>query len=397
MKFFSQNLGAKLLALVCAVFLWVYVSASESKVEYFPGSIPIEVKNTPSGLAAIYDEQKVRVKLQAPYQVYNRLSIDNFEAFLDLSGLSEGTYEVEVGVVVNVANVVIVEKEPAKVIVRLEAVTQKEVPVVVKFEGEAKSGYVPGEPVIKPDKAEAKGAKSLVESLSEAVALVKLSGEDEDFKRTVALFVYNEKGEKQKGIEFTPTSVQVEIPIVAASENKTVGIKAKIKGRPKSDYFVSKIETTPTVVEVSGSDSALKGILYIETKEIDIEGIDKDLEKEVELSAPVGITLKDKKVRVKISLSLNTTSREIVASFSYANLTAGLSVNSVTPNTVKVVVSGPVSTINELSSSNIVITFNLQGKAAGSHFIDITKDMISLPEGCAASSWLPSAVTIILQ
>ena len=397
MKFFSKNLGAKIFALVCAIFLWIYVSASESKVGDFPGTLPIEVKNTPEGLSAIYDEQKVKVKLQAPYEVWNKLGVDDFEAFIDLAGLSEGTHEVEVNVTVALPKVIIVEKEPSKIVVRLESIAKKEVPVVVKFEGEAKAGFVPGEPTVSPPEVEAKGAKSLIEFLSEAEARIKLSGEDKDFKKTVSLAVYDEKGEKQRGIEFVPKSVEVEVPIVPASESKTVGVKVKIKGKPKSDYYVSKIESIPAVVEISGSDSDLKPVLYIETKEVDIEGIEKDLEKEVELSVPSGISTKEKKVRVKISLASSSVDREMTATFSYLNLSPNLSINSVSPNIIKIVVTGPSATVNNLTSDKVIINFDLTGKVAGTHFINITKNMISLPEGCFASSWLPSAVTIVLQ
>lgn len=396
MKFLTKDAGAKIIALLCAIFLWVYVSASESKVAYFPGSLPIEAKNTPAGLAAIYDEQKVKVKLQAPYETWQKISVDNLSAFVDLAGLEEGTYELDVQVTTNLPNVVIVEKEPSKIIVRIEPIATKEVPVVVKFEGEAKSGFVPGEPVVTPAKAEAKGARSLVENLSEATALIKLSGEEDDFQKTVSLAVYNEKGEKEKGIEFTPKSVEVKVPIVPASESKTVGVKVIIKGKPSSDYFVSKIESEPATVEISGSDSELKSILYIETKEVDIEGIKSNLEKYVELNPPSGISLEQKSVKVKITLSLNTTQREITATLSF-NKGEGLTVTSVSPNVIKVVVAGPSNIINSLSPSNVVITFDLSGKNVGSYFINITKSMISVPLDCSATSWLPSAVTIVLQ
>ncbi|MCX6807067.1 MAG: CdaR family protein [Candidatus Berkelbacteria bacterium] len=397
MKFITANFGAKILALICAIFMWIYASAGQSKIGYFPGSLYIEPKNTPEGLAAIYDEQKVKIKIQAPYDVWNKLSAEDFGAYVDLSGLSEGTYGVDVKVSVNLPNVVVVEKDPARIIVRIEQVTKKQVPVAVKFEGEVKTGYVTSDVIIKPDKVEVTGAKSLVENLSEAIALIKLSGEDEDFRKTVALGVYNEKGEKVRGLEFDPKNVEVEVPIVTASESKTVGVKAKVRGTPKSDYYVSKIETTPSSIEISGSGSSLKLVQYLETKEINIDAIDKDFEKEIDLVVPTGITVKDKKVKVKISLSNNQADREITATFSYANVGPGLSINSITPNIIKVITSCSIEVANTLSSDKVVVNFNLQGKAAGSYSVSITKDMILVPDKCAVSSWLPSAVTIVLQ
>ena len=395
MKFLSHNFGAKIFALLCAVFLWVYVSASENKIAEFPGTIFIEAENTPPGLAAIYDQQRVKIQIQTPFEAFNRLNADNFKASVDLSGLEKGTYEVDVKVTVNLPNVLIIEKEPDKIIVRLEPIKTKDVPVVVKFEGEAKPGFVPGEPEVTPNEVELSGAESIVNTISEAVAKIILSGEGEDFEKTVLVAVYNEKNEKQTGIEFEPKSIKVKVPIISASETKTVGIKVNTQGRPKSSYFVNKIEVDPATLEVSGPESSLKSILFIETKAVDINGIEKDLEKEVDLIAPSSIALKTKRVKVKITLGLNVSEREISATL----LTTGtnLTVLSITPNIVKVVISGPQDIISTLTSEKVMITFDLFGKAAGTYSVNITKEMISVPSGCAPIFWLPSAVTIVLQ
>ena len=397
MKFFTSNIGAKILALLCAIFLWVYVSIGETKVAYFPGNLEIAAKNTPEGLAAVYDQQRVKVKLQAPYETWNKLSVDNFSAYVDLSGMSEGTYDVEVNVSVNLNGVSIVEKEPGKVIVRLEPIEIKEVPVKVKFEGEAKSGFVPGEVVAKPDKVEIKGAKSLVEKITEATALIKLSGEEDGFQKSVSLASYDANSQKELGIEFDPKTVNVTVPIVPASESKSVGVKVKTRGKPNANFYVAKIEVNPATIEVSGAGSSLKSILNLETREVNIEGIDKDYEKDIELVVPSGLSVTDKTVRVKISLGPNTISKEVTASFSYPSLSSGLTVTSISPSSVKIVASCPLDVLNTLSPDKAIVSFNLQGKGAGSYYLSIAKEMVTLPAGCFVASWLPSAVTIVLQ
>lgn len=395
MKILTHNFWIKLFAVICATILWVYVSSSENKIADFPGSIPIEPKNIPSGLAPIYDQQRVKVKVQAPLEVWNRLNADTFEAYIDLTGLDKGTHEVEVKVVSKISNVLIIEKDPNKIIVRLEELLTKKVPVIVRFEGEVKKGFAPGEPEVIPKDVLISGAASLIEEVSEATAKVALTSSDEIIEKTVSVAVYDERGEKIRSIDCTPKMVKVKVSIIPASETKTVGIKVKTKGRPKPNYFISKIETIPATVEISGSESSLKSILFIETKEIDIEGLDKDIEREVELIIPLGITLHQKTVRVKLGVSQNTVEREIGATLRTTG--TSLTVVSISPSVIKVIVSGPIDIINSLTASDVSITFNLSGKSAGSHLVNITKDMIMLPAGCVAMSWLPSAVMIVLE
>jgi YbbR domain-containing protein len=302
-----------------------------------------------------------------------------------------------VKVVANMPNVTILEKEPSRVVVRIEPVMKKNLPIRVRFDGEAKSGFVPGEVTVNPESATVQGAKSLVESLGEVTALVKLAGEEEDFRKTVVLAAYDEKGEKIQGLVFDPQTAEVTVPIVPASEGKTVGIKVKTRGKPKSEYYVSKIEVSPATVEIFGAASTLKPILFLETKEVYIEGIDKDTEKEVDLAVPSGVRVNDSKVIVKISLSSNVVSREITANVNYQNLGTGLRVQSLSPAMIKTIVSCPITVLNTLTSDQVVLNLDLSGKAAGNYYLDIHKDMFSLPAECVLNAWLPSATTITIE
>ena len=112
---------------------------------------------------------------------------------------------------------------------------------------------------------------------------------------------------------------------------------------------------------------------------------------------PSGITVKENKIKVKIYLSQNSLVKEITASLNYQNLITGLSVSSVSPSSIKVLTSCPVTIAGSLNSDKVIINFNLEGRSAGSYSQSISKEMIVLPDGCAVASWLPSAVTITLQ
>jgi len=387
----THNLSIKILVFGIAVCLWAYATASEVKTAYFPGDLPVEVKNTPSGLAAIYDQQKVKVKLRASYHVWNQLSADNLHAFVDLQGLQEGTHELEVKVVSDLSGVVVIEKEPAKMIVRLEPVVSKRVPVVVQFQGEVKSGFAVGQVAVQPDSVIVKGARSVVEELSAATALVKLAGEESSVTKAVELAVYSEKGEKIPGLVFEPSSVEVEIPIEVASEVKTVGVKAKLTGQPNPEYFVSQVEIDPATVEISGSNSSLTSINYLETKDLDISGLDHNLEQVVDLLLPVGVRSNPDKVKLKITLKENMLSRWVDVF-----VIPPLSNSRVSPETIRVALSCPTKVINQVSSADLKVLLDSSEKNVGSYSISLTKEMISAPSSCIITSFLPQTITLTI-
>jgi YbbR domain-containing protein len=382
----GRDLALKFFSLILALILWLVVLMKEGKISQFPGSLPVQIRNTPAGFAAIYDPQKIKVKIHAPPDALVRLGMDNFNVYADLAGLDEGTHEVDIKATTNLSNVTVVEKTPSTMLVRLEPVVTKNIPIKVVLKGQVKSSFA-ALPKVNPDKVLVKGAKSLIDDISQLEVPIELTGENRDFSKRVPL-------KKQTGIEFTPQNVDILVSIVPSSGTKTVGVKVRTRGQPKANYYVSSIECLPAVVEIFSFTDSLQSVTYIETKEIDIEGLEENLEKEVALSAPAGISLKEKKVRVKITLASNTVERQITASYRY-NLSPNFRVISTEP--VRVVVSGPAKIINNLTSAKVVICFDLTKKEPGKYLVNIERSMISVPKECTAVSFLPSTVTIVLE
>lgn len=393
-KVLFQNIRLKMFALLVGVSLWFYVSISESKIGYFPGDLPIQVKNVPEGLVAIYDEQNVRLKLQAPPNIWRQLEVDDFLVWIDLNHLEEGIHVVDINAIPRLPGVIVLKKEPSTLMVNLEAIIQKEVPVKVILEGKARKGFIPSEPIVKPDKVQIEGAKSLVEQVSHVEARIKLAGETGYFQKRVPVVVYDDNGREQIRVRAVPKNVEVWVTMIPLSGVKTVGIRVRIKGRPKPEYYISKIECSPATVDIFSTTGILPSILNLETEEIDIEGKEESFETEVALAVPDKISLREKKVRIKVILTPNIVERQLPATH-YYKLSPGFRVVSIDP--VQVIVSGPANTINQLNSNKVIVTFDLTGQKPNTHLVNIAKDMISVPKDCFAISWLPSAAKVVLE
>lgn len=402
-KIITKNFGIKLFCLFAAGLLWIYIAAGQNSVGKFPGSIKIRAINVPSGLVASYDTKTVDIKIMADPSVWRKLSAETFSAYIDLSARSEGTYELDVNVVSSVPGVQIVEKNPEKIFVTLEPVVSKEVNINKKIEGSAGEGLAAGMIELSPSKIEAKGPKSLVDNLTEATVEIKLNGETDNFTKTVTVKAFNEKGEEIEGIDFIPGEVKATIPIVKTSNNKTVGLKAKVTGLPKAGYFVSSVITTPSVVDITGSTEVLSTINFIETSAIDVTNLSSDFEKEVSINLSSGIALQknsSRTVKVKVKFSRSEVSREISPSISAKNLDSSLYISSVNPKEVRIIVSGPIDTVNSLKPSDVNMVLDFQDKRAtssGTYNFDISSKNFSAPEGIFVLSIVPSSIYVTVD
>jgi len=88
--FFTENLGLKLLSLILAFFLWLFVKGSMR--EEVAVMVPVELEKVPSALCVRgIDPPSVTVRLRGVLNQLNRLRLEEMSARLDLSGAQSGT------------------------------------------------------------------------------------------------------------------------------------------------------------------------------------------------------------------------------------------------------------------------------------------------------------------
>jgi YbbR domain-containing protein len=184
------------------------------------------------------------------------------------------------------------------------------------------------------------------------------------------------------------------------SNNKTVGVKAKINGSPKSGYYVSNVSVDPPTVDITGSPEVLSGVDFVETFAIDVTNASSDISRNISLDVKSGEALEKgspAQVNVKIKFSQSDTSKEMPATIITKNLDPSLYATTINPNLVKVIVSGPAGTINNLKSSDIVLTLDFQDKKAsqpGTYNFDINSKNFIVPIGISVISIVPSSVYV---
>lgn len=138
-RFLRKNMGMKGLALGLAVILWWFV-AGESDV-HVGFAVPLEIRNIPSGMAITNKvDRQVDVRLAGPSTLINTLQQKEISAAVDLAvakvgretiPLSERSVKVPAGVRVE-------RVYPAYVMVMLEKLERKTVPVLPQIKASSK-------------------------------------------------------------------------------------------------------------------------------------------------------------------------------------------------------------------------------------------------------------------
>jgi YbbR domain-containing protein len=164
----TSNLGTKLISVVIAIVLWFVVLGSRN-VEATK-DIPLEVV-TPADLVVSNDiPDKVSFRLSGP-KAFLRSVLDRREepVRVNLAGAKPGlvTYRffsdnIRVPIGVKVLGI-----NPTAILIKLETVKHKEVPVHVELQGVPPEGYKLTQVKIRPETVKIRGAETRVDSIAE--------------------------------------------------------------------------------------------------------------------------------------------------------------------------------------------------------------------------------------
>lgn len=397
LKIFYTNIPIKILAILIAIGVWVYVVNIGTQIGTVSAKIPVEVYNISDSLALSNQIPDIQIKVKAPQGVFQNLSAKDFTAFIDANGFESGTQTVDIRVVTD-AGVQILEKTPSTATITLSKKASEQFPVNLQTSGSLAEGFgISGDATITPSNITVSGAKDNIDKIAKVVALVTLSGEQTEVTQSARLKALDKDGKEVTNLSYSPDSVQVKIPVERQNDTKTVGIKVNITGTPPSGFSVGNISTDKASVTITGKSSVLSGIQFIETDAVSVASKTQTFNKNVNLVAPEGVQIQGtSEVGVTVEISSVTKQKSLNAEVLFVGIGSGLKVVSKAPTTVTVIVSGTQSVIDALKDSDIKVQIDLQGKAAGTYNITLSKSNISAPSNVSVQSFNPQSVSVTL-
>jgi len=402
MRLFAKNIRTFLLALILAVSVWVSAvsGADPNEVRVYPRPIPLEVFGQDSSLVITSEiPPTVEVSLRAPRSVWDSLTAreDTVQAVLDLSGLSAGEHTREIHVTVATRPYQIVLKNPTTVTVDLESLDAQTLPLSLSLSGQPAAGYQVGEATMELTEVAVSGPESLVRQVTRARVPVNLDGVRESIEEAVPIQMLDAENKAVKGLTINPESVNVNIPISQQGGFRDVAVKVIVQGQQAAGYRIENISVFPPVVTVFAEDPELVSQLpgVVETQPLDLQDRREDISTRLSLDLPENITIVGAQtVQVQVSISPIQTSLTLLNQPINVNgLPEGLGAQ-VFPQTVDVIISGPVPVLEGLASQDITVSVDVTGLEAGVY--QLTPEVKVLVENVLVESILPGTVEVVI-
>jgi YbbR domain-containing protein len=205
------------------------------------------------------------------------------------------------------------------------------------------------------------------------------------------------QGKIIQGLTVNPETARVDIPIIQQSGYRDVPVRVVVQGQVAPGYRLENISVNPPVITVISSDPELVNQLpgVVETQPLNLQDRKENISTRLSLVLPASITIQGAQtVQVQVSISAIQTSLTLPnLPINVNGLSEGLTAQ-VFPQTVDVILSGPLPVLDTLSSKDITISVDAAGLEAGSY--QLTPEVKVSVDNVLVESILPGTVEVVI-
>ncbi|MEO6197067.1 MAG: CdaR family protein [Dehalococcoidia bacterium] len=394
-----ENRGLAAVSIVLAFGTWIIVTDAENptRERVLPTDIAVQAVNVPPDVALAEQLQPVRVRVKVAEDVFDSLTDADFEATVDLEGLTVGQYELPVTVrpLTSRGGLRIENVLPERIEVRLAQLTGKLVPAVINVEGEPPNGYSLGVPEVADEEVFITGPQEKVDEVTQVVGTIEIAGRTDTIEQAVRLTPRDSRGNLVQGVNLEPAITEVKIEIDEQKFSRSVVVSPELSGIPAEGYNVTGVSVSPQTVTIRGDEAFIQGTISIPTQPVKVDGEIEDVVRTISLDLPSGVEVAGgvSVVTVTVKISPAQGTLELGTTISVAGLADGISIRGVLPSAT-ITLSGELPTLRGLTPSDVTAFVDLAGKGGGVYRVPV---QVRGPAGVVAQLVVPAEIEVTLE
>ena len=305
MKFFEdlirkENLPARIICLLVACGLWVYVMTDQNPIMERNVEVRLQQMNLPNHMMAFNVPDKVVVKVRGTRTKVSDNLENKIVATLNMKTATEGQQTIPVKV--SFPNGDVVQVIPSEVSVYVDTVSEKKVPVVTRIVGAISNDMTIGHSTITPPQVTLRGATHRIDKVNKVVAPIDVTDHQGDFQSESELVAVSEDGYDIPNMKIIPERVMVQATMVSQMLSVDIPVKLVMSGELPKGIIVTKSEVLPDKVRITAPPSMLKELKAINTKPVDVSKLEGSMVVAAELDLPEKVIPELRTVQMRLSV-----------------------------------------------------------------------------------------------
>ncbi|MGI5997789.1 MAG: YbbR-like domain-containing protein [Lutispora sp.] len=396
-NFFDKKITARILSVLLATMLWLYVITEQNPVVYKDITLPVKligVETLAAKNITLLDNTSYNVylRLKGNKNTLDRINNTSLNATADIRDQDEkGEFQIPIQISGIPAGVDITSMSSKSIRVRFDNVISVTMPVVMNITGNPLQGMAAMTPSVNPGEVTITGAESLVNKVKTAAVDLDISSSSATVKKNISVKILNEEGKEIEGLDVSPKSVDVEIPI---EYTEIVVIEPDVVVNPAPGYIVTNISTNPREIHVAGKKEILDNLNSIKTERIELQDAKAFVDQQVSLVLPEGVELANKSETVRLNINIEKIIEKPIEinNIAIRNLPDNLTAEH-QQIVMRLIVKGPESIVNAWNTNNSFYV-DVSGLSEGIHEVDI---MYNKPEEVQILQIEPISMYITLK
>jgi YbbR domain-containing protein len=379
LRFIHHNWPLKVAAVAVASLLYGGLVLSQT-TQPFTDPVPIAIENPPVDVIVLSNLGSVtRISYVAPPDLGLRIDRSTFEASVDLSTVQPTGQAVSVDVTVEAVDdrIQVLDFEPRAISLTVDRLGSREVPIEAILQP-LPSGLDAGDPILENETAIVSGPQSVVATVVKVQAEVPIDATGVDVNELVPLIPVDVNGDRlgaEQRIEVEPAVVRVRVPVFTDRRTKTLPVTPVVAGTPAAGFEIESVTVDPAVVNVEGDANDLAALDRLDTAQVVVSGASSELVGDVGLVLPPGVqVIGSATVEVTVRLRPKTATRTFQAGLilvgARPDRTYGLSTDS-----VLVTIAGSVADLDRLAATSFSLTVDVTGFDPGTHLVEVSANL----------------------
>jgi YbbR domain-containing protein len=320
-----------------------------------------------------------RISYVVPPDLGLRIDSSTFEASVDLSTVQPTGQAVSVDVTVDAVDdrIQVLDFEPRAISLTVDRLGTREVPIEAILQP-LPSGLDAGDPILETDTAIVTGPQSVVATVVKVQAEVPIDATGVDVNELVPLIPIDVNGDRlgvDERIEVEPAVVRVRVPVFTDRRTKTLPVTPVVAGTPAAGFEVESVTVAPAVVNVEGDANDLAALDRLDTVQVVVSGASSVLVQVVGLVLPPGVqVIGPETVEVTVRLRPKTATRTFQAGLILVGARSDRHYELST-DSVLVTITGSVADLDRLAATSFSLTVDVTGFDPGSHIVEVSANL----------------------
>ena len=277
-----NNLGLKILAILCSVVLWFIVmniSDPDGSRTFYDVQVILTNESIVTDQNKVYEimegTDKVDVTVTAKRSILDRINASDIRVVADFSNLTlSNTIDLQLSTAIYNSSLTNIKADVTSMKLEVEDKIQRQFRILATTSGELDTDYMIGSVTTDANLVNISGAESIINQVDHVEASVNVSGMISNINTKADLKFYNKEGELLDGSKITKniSSVLVSVEIL---QTKKVQLVAEAMGVTAEGYAATGIiENSPATILIAGNSDILRTIesILIPAEAINITG-----------------------------------------------------------------------------------------------------------------------------